>query len=117
MTRSVEERRILTCSVARAARMLEIESSRLARIIELSEPAAIQLLNSQYLLNPLKGEWPLAVLFVRLFSATHAIFGDSSWNWVKSDNLALKGKPIELIQNFCGLNQVLQYLEAYRSYR
>jgi hypothetical protein len=60
----------------------------------------------------------LAVLFVRLFRALDAMVGGdeaAASAWLKSENLALGGAPLLLVQSVSGLVHVLSYLDARRA--
>jgi hypothetical protein len=71
-----------------------------------------------YALQPArKREWEFALLFVRLYRALDAIVGNErdAQTWLRSENLALGQRPIELIRSAEGLVRVLHYLDASRS--
>ena len=60
----------------------------------------------------------LAVLLVRLYRSLDAIVaGDENVAkaWLRNDNSALGGKPIEAIQTVPGLVEVIAYLDARRA--
>ncbi len=57
-------------------------------------------------------------MFVRLFRGLDAIVGgdaESAGSWLRADNLALRGKPLDLIQTVQGLAQAVQYVDARRA--
>jgi hypothetical protein len=67
-----------------------------------------------------RGEKPfeLAVLLVRLFRSVDAIVGGdeaTAQSWLRSENTALGGAPIEKIQTISGLIDVIAYLDARRA--
>jgi hypothetical protein len=57
-------------------------------------------------------------LFVRLFRSLDAITGsddNTSRSWFRGDNVALRGRPIDLIQTVSGLIGVLTYVDSRRA--
>jgi hypothetical protein len=56
------------------------------------------------------------MLFIRLFRSLDAIVGsrEAARNWLNSENLALSGKPVDLIKTSEGLVRTLHYLDASR---
>lgn len=118
--RSVDDEaaaRTLTKAVLRAAELLHISKQSLAQILGVSASTVSRMFSGQYLLLPGRNkEWEFAVLFVRMFRSLDAIFGhnDAALQWLGGDNLALHGKPKELIQSAEGLVRVLHYLDAHR---
>lgn len=63
-------------------------------------------------------EFELAALFVRLFRSLDAIMGSddaASRSWLRADNRALDGKPIDLMTTIAGLVNVIAYLDANRA--
>ena len=58
-----------------------------------------------------------ALLLVRLFRALDSIVGDAGTAaaWMKSRNLALAGRPLDLVQSAEGLVRVVHYLDANRA--
>ena len=63
-------------------------------------------------------EWPLAVLFVRLFRSLDAITGqgEAAQAWLRSPNRALGAVPKDLIGEPEGLVRVVHYLDAHRGH-
>ena len=61
-------------------------------------------------------EIDFALLLVRLFRALDSIVGDegTARRWLASENLALNGRPVDLIRNTEGLVRVVHYLDATR---
>jgi transcriptional regulator with XRE-family HTH domain len=107
----------LSKAVTRAAGLLNMSQAATADILGLSAASVSRLFSGAYRLQPeRKKEWELALLFVRLFRSLDAILGhgEQAHSWLKGHNLALDGKPIELIRNTEGLVRVLHYLDAYR---
>jgi hypothetical protein len=65
-----------------------------------------------------KKELEMALLFVRLYRSLDAIVGGDdavAGAWLRNPNVALNGKPVELIQTLPGLMNVIYYLDARRA--
>ena len=104
-------------AVRRAAELLHLSQALVAEIIGVSTASVSRLYAGSYLLQPeRKKEWELALLFLRLFRSLDAILGhgEQARAWLEGNNLALCGRPVELIRATEGLVRVVQYLDAYR---
>ncbi len=117
-THSDRARRVLSIAVVEAARLLEVNQTELSSILGVSTATVSRLAAGEYLLQPERKEWELAVLFVRLFRSLDSITGgreDHSRAWLRSDNRALQGVPADLIRKVESLVRVVQYLDASRA--
>ena len=107
----------LSKAVIKAAELLELKQMSLARILGLSTATASRLHAGTYLLSPERGkEWELGLIFVRVFRSLDAVLGhgESAKKWLNGNNLALNGRPTELMETTEGLIRVLHYLDAHR---
>ena len=107
----------LSKAVVRAANILQIRQMSVARILGVSAATMSRLHSGSYVLNPERNkEWEFALLFVRLFRSIDAILGhgEAARKWLTGHNLALNGRPAELIESTEGLVRVLHYLDAHR---
>lgn len=71
----------------------------------------------QRLLTPESKEGELALLFLRVFRSLDALLGGDDANariWLRTENRALKGVPLERMQRVEGLADVAGYLDAMR---
>jgi transcriptional regulator with XRE-family HTH domain len=112
-----EPRRLLTAAVLRACALLEITQQSLAQILGLSPSTVSRMANGSYTLDAQKKEWELGALFVRLFRSLDALIGSNdaaARDWLRGQNDALLGRPIELIRSTEGLVRVVQYLDSAR---
>ena len=112
-----EASRVLTNAVMRAAALLEINQSRLAQILGLSPATVSRMSSGAYALDAQKKEWELGALFVRLFRSLDAVVGSNdsaARTWLNGENLALGGRPVELIRSTEGLVRAVQYLDSTR---
>lgn len=113
---SDQQSAVLSKAVIRAAERLAIPRNRLAKILGVSAPTVTRLFTGDWLLEPSRKEWELALLFVRLYRALDSIVGEDqvAKAWLQSHNQALLGCPAELIQTTEGLVRVVHYLDASR---
>ena len=109
---------VLTKAVLAAAAKLDLKSSALAPILGVSEATVSRMRRGGYRLDAGTKAFELGVLFVRLFRSLDAIVGGDeavARAWLKTPNLALGGKPVELIRTVAGLADVIAYLDARRA--
>jgi len=109
---------VLSRAAVRAARFLGLPQSDLACVIGVSGATLSRLANGQKQLEPGSKPWQLAALFVRLFRALDAIVGSddaAAQAWLRSENSALGGVPLQLIQEPAGLVRAVDYLDAARA--
>jgi DNA-binding XRE family transcriptional regulator len=114
----VSEAAVATKAVLRAAARLGLSNKTLAKIIGVSEATVSRMGAGSYQLTRGDKPFELALLFVRLFRSLDAISGGDeavATAWLRSENLALGGTPLTLIQSVPGLVHVLAYLDARRS--
>ena len=112
------EAAVVTKAALRAAERLEIKSNIFARIVGISEPTVSRVRRGDYRLSREQKPFELAVLFIRLYRSLDAIVdGDDgvAQNWLRNENTALRGRPLDLIQSVAGLTHVIQYLDARRA--
>jgi transcriptional regulator with XRE-family HTH domain len=108
----------LTRAALRAADFLALPQSDLAEIIGVSEATVSRLANGQKHLDPHTKPWQFAALFVRLFRSLDAIVGSddgAARAWLRSENAALGGVPLELIRDASGLVRTVDYLDSARA--
>lgn len=101
----------------RAAGRLQLDHATLAEILGISESAAASLASGAYLLQPSrKREWEFALLFLRLFRSLDVTLGHGCQAriWLRANNRALAGRPVDLIKSAEGMIRVLHYVDAER---
>lgn len=109
---------VLTRAVLRAADLLGLSSAALARILGVSEASVSRLASGARTVDPQSKEGELALLLVRVYRSLDALVGtDASQRqaWLRGQNRALNGRPIDLIQRTDGLVNVVAYLDAMRA--
>lgn len=106
----------LTKAVMRAAGFLGISQAIVAGVLGISTASVSRMASGHYILDNHRKEWEFGVLFVRLFRSLDAILGhgEQARLWLTNENLALGGKPLEMIRSTEGLVRVVHYLDATR---
>lgn len=107
----------LTKAVKNVAGLLQLRQASLAKILGVSTSTASRLFAGAYVLSQERSkEWEFAVLLIRLFRSLDAVLGhgDNARKWLNGNNLALAGRPIELVETTEGLVRVLHYVDAHR---
>lgn len=109
--------RVVSQAVARAAERLGLSNALLARVIGVSDATASRLRSDSYRLSKGTKPYELAVLLLRLFRSLNAILNDDEAmrSWMRSHNLALGNKPIEMIGSVTGLVSVINYVDSRRA--
>ena len=72
----------------------------------------------QYKLDRGQKAFELAILLVRLYRSLDGIVaGDDNVaaDWLKNENTALDGIPLDLIQSVSGLTNVISYIDSRRA--
>ncbi|GGA80372.1 hypothetical protein GCM10011491_04590 [Brucella endophytica] len=109
---------VVAKALIRAADLLGVSGKELAVIVGLSE-ASLSRLKRGGGDTALSGKpYELALLFIRLYRSLDAIMGGddaAARQWLRADNTALGGKPLERIKTIDGLAHVLAYLDARRA--
>ncbi|MXZ50647.1 MAG: DUF2384 domain-containing protein [Rhodobacteraceae bacterium] len=115
---SQERARVLTMAVVRAAEKLELSGKDLARILGVSEPTVSRMRKDKFRLEEGSKPFELGALFVRLFRSLDAITGGDSKvanAWLRNENKALGGRPLDQIMTISGLTLGLTYLDSRRA--
>ena len=114
---SLDASATLSKAVIRTAERLHLSKTELAKVLGLSPPTITRLHSGHYVLEEKRKEWEFALLLNRVFRSLDSILANEQAirQWLNSNNLALGGKPIELIQQTEGLVRVIQYLDSSRS--
>ncbi len=108
---------ILTKALKNAADYWGFNNKQLSEVIGLSEASISRLKNGQYVIDHNSKPWQLAVLFLRAFRGLDAYMGghiENEKRWLKANNHALGGAPMDLMCNVEGLTSVVQYVDYMR---
>jgi hypothetical protein len=109
---------VVTKATLRAADRLGLTAKLVASVIGVSEATVSRMKKGDLTLETGSKPFELAVLVVRLFRSLDAIAGGDekvSRAWMKNENLALGGAPVEKIVTVAGLLDVIAYLDARRA--
>ena len=109
---------VLTKAALRAGDNLQLSSKALAAILGLSEATLSRMKAGDYHLRQNQKAYELAALFVRLYRSLDALVGGDdavSAQWLRANNTALNGMPLEQIQSIAGLINVITYVDARRA--
>jgi hypothetical protein len=115
---NLETAAVVAKGALRAAAHLKISNRRLADVVGLSGSSMSRLAQGTFQLDPSSKAFDLALLFIRLYRSLDAICGGdavTASSWMRSDNLALGGRPLDLIMHVSGLTDVIAYLDARRA--
>lgn len=109
---------LVTKAALRAAARLDLSNKELARILGLSESTVSRMGAGAYTLPPDQKAFELALLLVRLFRSLDSIAGGDqvvAKAWLRAENSALGGAPLERIMGIAGLIETIAYLDARRA--
>lgn len=113
-----ERDRVLTTAVLRAADKLQVNGKELSDILGVSAPTISRMKKADHCLEEGSKTFELGVLFVRFFRSLDAITGGDtkvSNQWLRNDNSALGGIPLDIIKSITGLTNGLAYLDSRRA--
>jgi len=119
LDRSPHEARVLTEAVSRVATLWKLTNDQLGGILGLSPATASRLRSGGFQLEPSSKAFELGQYLVRLFRSLDAMMGSddaASMAWLKTSNLDLDGRPIDLIRSIRGLNDVSNYVDDFRAH-
>ncbi len=105
----------LSHAVVEAGKMLGIERAEVASIINFMCEGTGALFEDRVVLEPNTETWRRAELFVRLFEALYDAMdgnGVQMVHWLRSENPALDGEPLVIMEDQGRLADVLEVLEA-----
>ena len=117
-TPETDRENVLTKAVVRAAEWLGIKGGELAEIIGVSPASASRMKAGGYVIKESEKSFEIGAMFVRIYRSLYAIVGGdtaSGRDWMRRENTALQGVPLELMKSIRGMNEVCGYLDARRS--
>jgi|TARA_Y100001947_G_scaffold147335_1_gene143502 hypothetical protein len=113
-----ERARVMTMAVVRAGEKLGLSGKDMALILGVSEPTVSRMRKDEYRLEEGTKPFELGALFVRLFRSLDAITGGDGKvanAWLRNENRALGGRPLDQIKTISGLTHGLAYLDSRRA--
>lgn len=109
---------VLTKATLRAAELLDLQSSDLAKVIGVSDATVSRYRKGGAEISPSTKVGELALLLVRMFRSLDPLVGSDTVmrrEWMHSANKALGGVPAQLILKPDGLARTLSYLDGMRA--
>ncbi len=109
---------VLTKAAVRAAELLGLQNSDLAKVIGVSGATITRYKQSTSTIDPESKTGELALLLVRVFRSLDPLVGSDTEkrrSWMRSQNKALNGVPLKLIRSPDGLVKTLDYLDGMRA--
>lgn len=118
LARASDQERVLSEAVARVAACWRLTNEQLAAVLGLSAATASRLRAGSFRLDRESKPFELGQYLVRLFRGLDALMGSddaAAQSWLRTRNLDLDGRPIDLIRSVRGLGDVADYVDAYRA--
>lgn len=112
-----KESLVLGTAAANVGDRLGLPNSVLAALLAIDVARVRTLRKGQDVLEPQTEEWRNALMLVQLYQGLLCVVGNDyeARRWLSSQNRALGGKPIDLLTQQGGLDDLLQYLDAVRA--
>lgn len=100
-----------------AGNRLGLPDPVLAELLAIDESRLRELRQGQGVLKPQTEEWRHALMLVRVYEGLLSVVGNDceAQRWLNSENLALEARPVDLLTQQGGLDDLLQYLDAVRT--
>ena len=117
-TRPDSSNRVLTEAVGRIAVLWKLTNEQLGHVLGLSPATASRLRSGGFMLESSSKAFELAQYLVRLFRSLDAMMGSddaAAIAWLRTANLDLGGRPIDLIRSIRGLSDVSDYVDDFRA--
>lgn len=118
LNRLSDECRVLTEAVGRVATLWKLTNDQLGAILGLSPATASRLRSGSFTLETDSKPFELGQYLIRLFRSLDAMIGSDDAGaiaWLRTDNLDLGGRPIDLIRTIRGLSDVADYVDDFRA--
>lgn len=118
LDRITDECRVLTEAVGRVAALWKLTNDQLGAILGLSPATASRLRSGSFTLEAESKAFELGQYLIRLFRSLDAMMGSDdagSMAWLRTANLDLGGRPIDLIRTIRGLTDVTDYVDDFRA--
>ena len=109
---------VLTQATLRAADLLALQGSDLAKVIGVSDSTVSRYRSGAAEISPSSKPGELALLLVRVFRSLDPLVGSDTQlrkEWMHSLNKALGGVPAQLVLKPDGLTRTLSYLDGMRA--
>ena len=114
----INQSRVLSEAVVRAAGCWQLTNEQLGAILGLSPATASRLRSGGFRIDRSGKAFELGQYLIRLFRSLDALMGSddrAAISWLKTANLDLGARPIDLIRSIRGLSDVADYVDDYRA--
>lgn len=115
---AIDPQAVLTTAALRAADMLDLSNTELAKTIGVSDATVSRYKHARAGIAPSSKPGELALLLIRVFRSLDPLVGSDGEMrkaWMRSPNQALNGVPAQLILKPEGLARTLAYLDGMRA--
>ena len=115
---AADQSRVLSEAVSRIAGCWRLTNEQLGAVLGLSPATVSRLRSGGFQLEHASKAFELGQYLVRLFRSLDALMGsddEASMSWLKTANLDLGGRPLDLIRTIRGLSDVTDYVDDYRA--
>lgn len=109
---------ILALGVARIAACWELTNEQLGAVLGLSPASASRLRAGRFALERGSKAFELGQYLLRLFRGLDSLLGSddaAARSWLRTPNLDLDGRPIELMRSVRGLVALADYVDDHRA--
>jgi uncharacterized protein (DUF2384 family) len=109
---------VLTEAVRRVAQFWKLTNQQLGTILGVSIASAGRLREGKLELDPRTKAFEVGQYLVRLFRSLDALMGSddqAARDWLRTPNLDLEQRPLDLLSTFTGLARVCDYVDAFRA--
>lgn len=115
---TADQGRVLSEAIARVADCWKLTNEQIGAILGMSPATASRLRSGSFRLDRSSKAFELGQYLVRLFRSLDALMGSddlASISWLRTANIDLDGRPIDLIRTVRGLSDVADYVDDYRA--
>jgi uncharacterized protein (DUF2384 family) len=110
--------RVLSTALTRIADNWRFTNDQLGAVLGLSPATASRLRAGAFQVGPDSKPFELGQYLLRLFRALDALMGsddEAAISWLRTSNLDLAGRPLDLIRTVRGLSEVADYVDDFRA--
>ena len=115
---SHDENRVLSDAVVAIADYWQLTHEQLAAVLGVSTASGSRLRAGRYRLERGTKPFELGQYLVRLFRGLDSIMGSddvAAQSWLRTVNLDLEARPVDLIGSIKGLTRTCDYVDAFRA--
>lgn len=111
------EREVVTKATLRAGQILGLSNARMANVLGVSEASVSRMNHATAVLDGKPFE--IGLMIVRLYRGLAGILGSDDGavqSWMRAENRALRGRPVDLIETINGLVTTVAYVDSRRAH-